>query len=340
MNQTRVVIRLAETRTYPCMALLTLYLILCPYLASAADLKEGEAAGKRIIATVNSRPIYEEQLTPRVEAALKKYKKYGMQSPTPDLLKSERERELDHLIDEELVIQASNEMEIPDIEKKIDEHIKSMKETYPSEERFKEHLAKKGLTSEGLRDSVGRMIAVDAYLSKKGLLNPEIPEADIQKYYEGNKANFRREESVKVRHILIGLAADAKPEEREQKREKAEKIRKAILDGRDFSEAAKEYSDCNSASGGGDLGYIQKKYMPEEFDRVAFSLKQGEVSEVVQTKFGFHLLEVTDKKPDGIVPYEEIRDFITTYLKQNLVKKKMASHMIELREKAKIEKFL
>jgi len=127
----------------PCMALLTLYLILCPYLASAADLKEGEAAGKRIIATVNSRPIYEEQLTPRVEAALKKYKKYGMQSPTPDLLKSERERELDHLIDEELVIQASNEMEIPDIEKKIDEHIKSMKETYPRK-TVQEHLARRG----------------------------------------------------------------------------------------------------------------------------------------------------------------------------------------------------
>jgi peptidyl-prolyl cis-trans isomerase C len=327
-------------RAYPCIALISLFLILGPYTASAADLKDAEGNGKRIVAKVNGKPLYEEQLTPLVNEALKKYKKYGMQSPSPDLLKSQREQELDRLIDQELLSQASDEIEIPDIEKKIDEHIKTMKETYSSEERFKEQMKKKGLTTESLRDSLRRKIAVDAYLSKKGLSNPEIPETDIQKYYEDNKANFKREESVKVRHILIGLAADAEPDERQQKREKAEKIRKSILDGRDFSEAAKEYSECNSASGGGDLGYIQKKYMPEEFDRVAFSLKQGEVSEVVETKYGFHLIEVTDKKPQGVVPYDEIKDFIRTYLKMNTGKKKTASHISELREKAKIEKFL
>jgi peptidyl-prolyl cis-trans isomerase C len=80
--------------------------------------------------------------------------------------------------------------------------------------------------------------------------------------------------------------------------------------------------------------------MPEAFDKVAFALEKDAVSEVVETKFGFHIVKLTDKKPAGVVPYEEIREFIKKYLQQEESKTKLAAHIAELKEKARIEIFL
>ena len=80
--------------------------------------------------------------------------------------------------------------------------------------------------------------------------------------------------------------------------------------------------------------------MPEEFDEVAFTQKKDSISDVVETKFGYHIIKVTDKKPGGIAPYEEVRDFIKKYLQEGETKKKLAEHTAKLRKKAKIEVFL
>lgn len=322
------------------MILFFLLLPPCLVTPATADLQDGDENGKTIVAKVNGKAIYEDQLKPYVESALKKYKKYGMKDPSPDLLKNVRKQELDRIIAQELLDQASKEIVVPDIGKKIDEKMKAMKESYPSEEQFEKHMKAKDQTISDLREFFRKKVYVDEYLSKKEVTNPEVPEAEIQRYYDNNKNNFQRKESIKVSHILIKVDKDTNPEEKEQKREKIEKIRRVILDGKDFGEAAKEYSECGSGPGGGDLGYIPKGYMPQEFDKVAFTLKKDEISEVVQTEFGYHIIKVFDRKPEGVIPYNEAKDFIAKYLKQNLAQKKMASHIEELREKAKIEIFI
>ena len=139
---------------------------------------------------------------------------------------------------------------------------------------------------------------------------------------------------------MIKVDENAELKEKKKARKKAEKIRKEILGGKDFAEMAKKYSDCNSASGGGGLGYKQKGYMPEEFDKVAFALKKVEVSSVVETKFGFHLIKVSEKTPEGIAPYHEVKDFIKKFLQEDESKKKLAEHLAKLKGKAKIEIFL
>jgi peptidyl-prolyl cis-trans isomerase C len=87
---------------------------------------------------------------------------------------------------------------------------------------------------------------------------------------------------------LIAVGERAAAEEKERARQKAEQIRKEILEGKDFAKMAKEHSGCTSAPRGGDLGRIKKGYMPAEFEKVAFALEKDAVSEVVETKFGFH----------------------------------------------------
>jgi peptidyl-prolyl cis-trans isomerase C len=280
-------------------------------------------------------------LAPQVEDALRKFKRHGMRKDSPDMVKRLQKKVLGEVIAQELLYQASKTLIIPDMEEKITDKIKVMKSRYPSEERFEDSLKAKNLTINDVRESIKRSISIDEYLKKKGIRNPEVPEADIKEYYEKHKDNFKRKEFVRVSQILIKVANDAKPEEKELSRKKTEKIRQEILEGKDFAEMAKEHSGCErSATNGGDLGYIERGYMPQEFDKAAFALKKDEVSDVVQTNFGYHIIKVVDIRPEGIAPYDEVKDFIGKYLQQDIAKKKITSHIEGLKEKAKIEIFL
>jgi parvulin-like peptidyl-prolyl isomerase len=132
------------------------------------------------------------------------------------------------------------------------------------------------------------------------------------------------------------VAEDADPEKKAEARKKIDKAREELVAGKPFAEVTREYSEDNIASAGGDLGYIKKGYMPPEFDKVAFALEKNKLSEVVETKFGYHLVEVLDQKPAGIPPYEEVKDFIAKFLKMEASKKKRQSVIQALRAEAKV----
>ncbi len=314
----------------------------CTSTAIPGDKKGDKEDGNTIVAKVNGKEIYMNQLTPEVEKALAKYKKYGMQDLPHDLRKRLRKEVLDNLITQELLYQVSQESTIPDIEEKINEKIKIMKDKYPSEKQFEASLKAKNLNINGLRESVRKSIYIDNYLEKKGINNPEVPETDIKKYYDEHKENFKIDESIRASHILIKAGEDATSEKKKQAQKKIEEIRQMIIEGKDFAGIAKEYSECDSAPKGGDLGYISRGYMPKEFDfnNVAFSLKKDELSNVVQTRFGYHIIKVVDKKSEGVIPFNETKAFIGKYLKEGLTRQKLASHIEGLKEKAKIEIFL
>ena len=330
-----------ESKTIYCSILLIsiLFTFCLAGISSAAEVikKDTGEKGRKVVARVNGQPIYEDQLAPDVAKGLKKFNKYGVKRKSASLIKRLQQKALDKVISEELIYQESRKLNIPDIEEKISKKIQATKNKYRSEEHFEKSLKAKKLTNNDLKESVRKSIYVDEYLKKEGVRNPEVPEAEIKDFYEGGKGSFKREESVRVSHILIKVDEGAKPEEKQQAREKAEKIRQEIIDGKDFAEMAKKYSEDGNASKGGDLSYINKGYMPPEFDEVAFVLEKDRISEVVQTKFGFHIIKVIDKKPGGIAPYNEVRDFIGKFLQERLTQKKLASHIEELKKKARIE---
>ena len=195
-------------------------------------------------------------------------------------------------------------------------------------------------TEGDLRESLAKTIYIDEYMKQKGLTNIEIPEEDIRAYYESNPRAFQREEMVKASHILILVEKDAGKDEKARALDKAEKIRSEIIKGKDFAESAKEHSQDGYALQGGDMGYIKRGFMPPEFDKAAFALEKGHVSEVVETRHGYHIIKLVDKKPAGKVPYTEIRNFIEKYLRERVEKEKFETHMAELKKNAKIEVLL
>jgi peptidyl-prolyl cis-trans isomerase C len=331
-----------EVKIKSTLALLS-YLMISVYLAGVAfatpDMKkETPGETKKIIAKVNGSPIYEDQIKPEMEKSLKKFKKYGnINKASPELTQRHQKRALGKVIDNELVHQESLKMPIEDLDDKVEQKVQDLKNKYGSQELYERILKQRRHTEESLRESLRTKVIIDEYLKKQGILEPEVPEELIRKAYEANPKSYTREEMVKVSHILLQVDENAKPEDKEKARKKADQIRKEIIEGKDFTEMAKEHSDCNSAPGGGNLDYIKKGYMPEEFDKVAFALEKDTVSEIVETKFGYHIIQVTDQVPGGKIPYEEVQDFIRKYLQEGESKKKLAAHLAELRKKATIE---
>jgi peptidyl-prolyl cis-trans isomerase D len=137
----------------------------------------------------------------------------------------------------------------------------------------------------------------------------EADEDSLREYYEQNQASFGRPEQKRVSHILVEVAEDSDPATVAAAREKAESIRDRLSAGEEFSAVAKELSDDPvSAPEGGDLGFLEKGLISEEFDATVADLDVGALSEPVRTPFGFHLIRVSEIRPSTVKPFDEARE--------------------------------
>ncbi|MEE9524234.1 MAG: peptidylprolyl isomerase [Thermodesulfovibrionales bacterium] len=133
----------------------------------------------------------------------------------------------------------------------------------------------------------------------------EVSEKDARDYYGKNKADFTRPQRIKASHVLV------------KTRSEAEEILKEIKSGKSFGELARKRSiDTNSAENGGNLGFFSMGEMSQEFEEVAFSLKKGEISNPVKSRYGYHIIKVTDRKEEETVEFSQVKDIIVQRLEQ------------------------
>jgi peptidyl-prolyl cis-trans isomerase C len=133
----------------------------------------------------------------------------------------------------------------------------------------------------------------------------EVSEKDARDYYGRNKADFTRPQRIKASHVLV------------KTRSEAEEILKEIKGGKSFGELARKRSiDTNSADNGGNLGFFSMGEMSQEFEEVAFSLKRGEISKPVKSRYGYHIIKVTDRKEEETVEFSQVKDIIIQRLEQ------------------------
>ncbi|MFO7665361.1 MAG: SurA N-terminal domain-containing protein [Desulfobacterales bacterium] len=147
-----------------------------------------------------------------------------------------------------------------------------------------------------------------------------VEEKDINEFYEANIDKFKRPKTVEARHILLKVEEGASPEVVEEIRVKTVNILKMIKEGRPFEDLAKKYSDCPSRSQGGYLGAFQKKDMVEPFAGTAFSLKPGEISEPVLTRFGWHIIKTEKVNEEKIFSLQETRGAILKKISEDKAK--------------------
>ncbi len=163
---------------------------------------------------------------------------------------------------------------------------------------------------------------------------------EIWAYYDKNRNSFRQPEQVKASQILIKTDPAWDEAKKSAARKKIEDIRAKLKAGQDFESLARTYSEDPSASKGGDLGYIRTGQVLKPFEDALFALKPGEVSDVVETSVGFHIIKAVDRKPETTIPFEKVKDQLRTALKQEKGQQEANAYIAKVREKAKVEIFL
>jgi peptidyl-prolyl cis-trans isomerase C len=201
-------------------------------------------------------------------------------------------------------------------------------------------LSSSNLTEADLKSHMKRGIAVEQLVDREIVQKITVSDKEIRDYYDSNLARFKQPDQVKASHILITVDPKADEAEKAKARKQIETIQKKVKKGEDFEALAKEHSGCPSSTKGGDLGYFGQGQMVKPFEDAAFALEPGQVSDIVETRFGYHLIKVTDKKPAMTTPFEEVKERISEHLKQQQVRAKVLAFVEDLRGKAKVETFL
>ena len=287
------------------MALGILFVMaLLPILGLQAQEKEED-----VVAKVKDEVITEKQLQEEMQSKSRQFRIMSLDR-LPDEEKSRYRKFILHrMIDEIVIMDAADKMKVGIPENEIQEQVDQISQRFPDMQSFNYALSQQGISMEDLKDKIRESLVVQKVVESVTPSSPTITTADIKKFYEDNPERFKREEEVNARHILIQVKEDAKEEEKKEAKEKIEKIRKKIEKGEDFAELAGENSDCPSGKrAGGDLGWFKRGQMVPAFEKTAFSLEKGKLSDVVETKFGYHLIEVLGKHEAGAVPFEEVKE--------------------------------
>ncbi|QVL51447.1 MAG: peptidylprolyl isomerase [Thiocapsa sp.] len=258
-------------------------------------------------------------------------------SITPDQRKLVEETAKENLIRSELLYQLAMKQDIPDLDRQVDEQFALIKSRSPSEEEWNDALAENGITSDGLREQLKRGLMINTFVQNEVLSKIEMTDAQLKAFYDENPETFSKPESMRASHILIGVDTGAGAEEKEIAKQKADAMLEKVKSGADFAELAKSESTCPSAAQGGDLGEFGRGQMVAPFENAAFALESGDVSEVVETQFGYHIIKATDKNEASVVPFEEVKGRIEKQLKTQQVQQDLMAKIEELRSTSVIE---
>ncbi|MHB8834685.1 MAG: peptidylprolyl isomerase [Candidatus Methylomirabilia bacterium] len=248
-----------------------------------------------------------------------------------------RKQVLDRLIDEELLFQEAKNRKMLVGKDVVDAELEKARTQFPTPEAFTEALAKNKLTEDGLRAVFSRNLSIEAFVENVVAKGVEVSDAEVHDFYTGNKDKFESPEQAHARHILVAVDEKADEKTRQAAKAKADDLLTQLKGGADFGELAKKSSDCPSAPQGGDLGLFGHGQMVPEFDAAVFALKPGELSSVVTTKFGYHVIKLEEKKDAGLVPEGEVAPRIREYLTSQKTLSAVEQNIKVLREKAKIE---
>jgi peptidyl-prolyl cis-trans isomerase C len=324
-----------KLRRYFWRSAITIILACISFHASASEKQASD--GKA--AVVNATVITQEDLDRELSVIQQRFLSEGKVLNESQILETKK-RVLEGLINVELLYQEAQMQGAKVSDEDINKQLGNVKSRFPNEDEFKSSLSKMNLTETELITQIKRALTVQQFIDKKFVQKVTVSEKETKVYYDANQAAFKQPEQVKASHILIKVGPKADEPQKAAARKKIEEIQQRVKKGEDFAALAKELSEGPSSAKGGDLGYFRKGQMMKSFEEAAFTLKPGEVSDIVETSFGYHLIKLVDKKPERTIAYEDIKDKIQAYLKQKKVREQVDPYVTDLRGKAKIEQFL
>src|SRR3972149_10557306 len=258
---------------------------------------EKKHQNEEVIATVNGEKITQADLANRLEA---------FRNTDAETLNTIKQEILDQLITDILLEEFIDKQGLVVAPEEIEREVNQVRSNITGNQKdavqtLENVLAAIGSNIGEFKRGIKYSLALEKYFNNK------LDDKTLEKYFDGNRSLFNGE-SVKVSHILIDTRNIKTQEELSHALEQIKSIKKEIDQGAAFDEMAKKYSNCPSAQNGGDLGFIQRKgTLARLFSDAAFSLRRGQVSEPVQTEYGYHLIKVTEKKEGANVKFVDVK---------------------------------
>lgn len=289
--------------------------------------------------TINGEELSREKVQAQVDHMINERGLSSGGITQPAVFKQIREQVVDQLIVQELLWQEAQRRDFVVEDELVDERLEQMKSGFETELAFLFKIQAGGYTEETYREDIRQQESVKRMISQGISSGISISDEDVEHFYNTNIDQMQEPLSVRARHILITPKSTASADH-QAAREQAENILADIRDGADFVELATNRSEGPSAAGGGDLGYFGPGQMVPAFEQAAFALQPGALSEVVQTRFGYHVIRLEDRRGGETVSLEEAADQIRSHLGQLALQHAVELLVTTLRDEGKVEIFL
>lgn len=301
-------------------------------IAIALALVAGLALGtigcsdKDVAAKVNGEIVKKSELDAQVAKLKEQYPNMFDGADGEGRLLDFKQRLLDNMINQVLIKQAAKEKGIKVTDKAIDEKVAELKQGFESEEQFASVMQQSGMDIDTLREQIREQL-INEQIVATLTDETKVSDAEIKEYYEGNKSTFAEQAAVHVAHILFEAADKAT----------AEKVLGEVKTGGNFGALAKEYSkDAASAANGGDLGWPTSAYVPE-FQAAAEKLQPGQISDLVQSQYGYHIIKMIEKRENRQKTLDEVKGQVEQIILGQRKSDAYQKFLNELRDNAVIE---
>lgn len=336
-------ISLRKIATPPLAALLLAALPLAAFAAeapakpAASPVAEAKGAPTDVLVRVNGSAITRQEIERATKVLLAQNQ--VPQPVAPETLKQAQSAAQEQLVSAELLYQQASKLEVKDVDKQVEDRLAQIKAKFPSDADFDNALKGVDMSLKDMRDFTRKDIIITNMIDTRFAQTATVSDAEAKKFYDENLEKFfKKPETARASHILIGVDEKASAEERKKAKEKAEAVLKRVKGGEDFAAIAKADSTCPSSAQGGDLGNFSRGQMVPPFEKAVFAMKPGQISDVVETQFGYHVIKLTEKHEASTEKFEDVKGKIQEHLKREKVQKALAEYMDQLRKDAKIEK--
>jgi parvulin-like peptidyl-prolyl isomerase len=244
---------------------------------------------------------------------------------------------IQRLVEEELLVQESRRQGIVVSDREVDAAVAAARARLGGSGQLAEELARRRVDETHYRRLLRRQLAIERLLARTVPSDMAVAEDELRRFYDANPQRYQVPEAVRLRRILVRVANGEERAGTEAARAKITGIKARLEQGADFNQLAQHHSEEPAARRGGDLGYVERGQLPPPLDAVAFDLAVGDISPVVATPVGFHLLTVTDRRPAARIPFEQVRDDIRQTLHQEKNERAVKAYIQDLRAKAEIQ---
>ena len=296
-----------------------------------------EAVVDRVVAVVNKEIItlseVEKRIPPLKETMVTEHrleKQERMQALCREVL--------ERLIEEKLIDQEAKRAGIKISSKDIEATVEEIKRrNNASQEDLEKALAVEGLTIETYKKQIEKTLQRQKLINWEVKVEEKPGEKELREFYQNNISRYRTNETYRPGQILFAIPKGATPEEIREIRKRCQNVLEKIRGGEDFGEMALLYSEDASNKDRGDLGYFRKGELLPVFEREALHLKVGEVSGIIRTDFGFHIIKLLDRKGTDPLPFEEVTERVKADYYEGKMEKAFKQYLSTLKEKAIIE---